>query len=143
MSNGHFDVDAMREDVELERMLTSLGPTVMQQERVEIEGPTPAFSESLRRRVAGKPKGARSRSRRFAWTGVLGGVAVVAIAVVLALFLRGGTTTSTHRTAFSLPTPGRSDLSKSYPLEGGRGGGGGPPRATHSSIDLLGGDVYA
>lgn len=142
MSNDHIEFGPMGEDAELERMLTSLGPTVLRQEWAETQGPTPAFADSLRLRVAGKPKRVRQETRFPRWIGVLGGLAVAAIAVVLVLTLRAGSSTSTHNTAFSLPTPAPADLSKSYPLEGGRGGGGGPPKPTHSNIELAQGDVY-
>lgn len=129
------------EDAAFEQQLADLGPVMRRQAQSESQGPDPAFVNRLRAQLVGEQSAARvdayralsareeavpsASHRRRRSPFVAAGVAVAALAAVL-VFATVVSRAPRSRTnvAFALPTPGRSDLIRVYPLTAGQGGGG-------------------
>ncbi|HCF99545.1 MAG TPA: hypothetical protein DEV93_03270 [Chloroflexi bacterium] len=146
MSKRGSDISGREEDARLEKALLTLAPTVSEQEWAEAQEPSPTFVDDLRARLVNKP---RRRGLAFPqlprlaiWAGLPLGAAVVIAAV---LFLAYGTQNAPvgpKHTALAVPTPLPQDLTKSYPINGGLGGGGGPPNPAISRIEFITGNPY-
>jgi hypothetical protein len=127
MSEERFDDDWI-DDPEMVAIVAQLAPTVVRQEWAETQTIDPEYAERLRRRIAGRRRRRRSIPRAVRWVVELGAVAAVAVAGVL-LYLHyrprlGSPAHQTTTTAMSIPSPSAGQLTKSYPLAGGVGGGG-------------------
>jgi hypothetical protein len=144
------------EYTDLEHELRDLGPLMDEQARLEQSGPDPAFAVQLRARlVAQAAERAPARKRgwplslpRLTWQwGGLGAAVAVAAVVALILLRPGGSRSpgvsgGTKSALFVPPTPSNLEITKSYPILGGLGGGGGPIRPTQSRIELPAGQAY-
>jgi hypothetical protein len=145
MSKRGSDISGREEDARLEKALLALAPTVTEQELVEAQPPSQAFVETLRARLVDQPERRSFRLPRVPrlaiWTGVPA-VAAVAIAAVLFLaFSNQKAPVSRKQAALALPTPLPQDLTKSYPLTPGLGGGG-LPNPVISRIEFVSGNPY-
>lgn len=97
--------------------------------------PDPEFVRSLRNRLTGEAQPGKSpresfRERLPAWArrywvpvGALAAAAAVALIVVLGSNRSTGPGSTSTQSAFAVPTPGRADVTRSYPSAGGLGGG--------------------
>lgn len=150
MSDGE-----MRSHEELEAELEDLGPLMAQQEIALGTEPDPEFVRSLRNRLTGEgeivptPAQPSVGSRLSAWArkywAPAGGLAAaVAVALIVVIGGHGGTGSpiaTPVQSAFHLPRPGSSDVTRSYPAPGGLGGG--PPPVWYSSLQPPPGVAYA
>ena len=154
MSKRGSDI-SREEDTQLEKVLLELAPTVLDQEWAEGQEPSETFADTLRARLVDEPRKRGvslprlpgtlhlPRTPRLAIWVVLPAAAAVAVAVIFLLSSHpSGSTRPKQVAAASVPTPSADDLSKSFPLNAGVGGGGGPPNPSVSKIEYLHGGAY-
>jgi hypothetical protein len=136
-----------------ERELEELGSLMAEQELAFGVEPDPEFVRSLRNRLTGETQPAVARespperllgwTRRY-WVQAGGLAAAVAVALIVVLGGRhgaGSPVATPVQSAFRVPTPGRSDLTRSYPIAGGLGAG--PPPIWSSNLAPPPGAPYA
>jgi hypothetical protein len=143
------------DDAQLEKVLLELAPTVRDQEWAEGQEPSETFADTLRSRLVDerRKRGVSPprlpgiphlpRIPRLALWVSLPAAAAVAVAVIFLLSSHpSGSKRPKQVAAASVPTPSAEELTKSYPLNGGVGGGGGPPKPSVSLIEYLHGGAY-
>ncbi|HEX8918917.1 MAG TPA: hypothetical protein VF898_10475 [Chloroflexota bacterium] len=126
----------------LDRELQDLGPLMMRQHEVERAVPDPAFTAQLRQRLTGETETRPHRLRFPRLVPIFGAAAVLAaVAIIFLVRQPGGQSKPVPAATWRPPIPSSPDLTKSYPLMGGLGGGGsGNP--TVSRIELPNGSPY-
>lgn len=126
---------------DLEHELAELGPLMAQQEVALNTEPEPEFVRTLRNRLTGEgeavaaPTRSSPRERLAAWArkyGVVAGGLAAAAAVALIVLVGGNRpgvspVPTPIQSAFHLPAPTGRDITRSYPVAGGLGGGPVPP----------------